>query len=110
MTGPATDLFPPTSFVSTAGGHPRRPRRRSGRRWCGRGGAPGSFLVARGDGGAASPDREQPIEAHRISDANNVAGRVVVEPHGHVKIHLLRGSEAVQSARIHEMGGTSIHG
>jgi hypothetical protein len=36
-------------------------------------------LVAQGDG-STSPDREQLIKAHRISDPDNVTGRVVVEP------------------------------
>src|ERR1700694_4995247 len=80
MTGQAIDLFPLTSFPSTR------------REW----------LIAQGDGGAAALDREQVIETHRISDTDNVTGRVVVEPHRHVKIHLLICSEAIHSARIQE--------
>ena len=58
------------------------------------------FLIARGDRVTASPDREQLIKTHRISDPDDVTGRIVVEPQGDVKIHLLIWSEAVQSAPI----------
>jgi hypothetical protein len=78
MTAAAIALFPLAGPVST----------------------PGAHLVARRDRGAALPDRKQSIEAYRISDADNVTGRVVVEPHGHVKVHLLGWSEAIQPARI----------
>jgi hypothetical protein len=58
------------------------------------------FLIAQGARGTASPDREQLIKTHRVSDPNNVTGGIVVEPQGHVKIHLLIWSEAIQSAPI----------
>src|SRR5450631_1548705 len=66
------------------------------------------FLIAQGDRGTASPDREQLIKTHRVSDAHNVTGGIVVEPQGHVKIHLLIWSEAIQSAPIQQLRRTSI--
>jgi hypothetical protein len=58
------------------------------------------FLIAQGDRGTASPDREQLIKTHRVSDPDNITGGIVVEPQGDVKIHLLIWSEAIQSAPI----------
>src|SRR6266404_5050471 len=66
------------------------------------------FLIAQGDRGTASPDREQLIKTHRISDPDDVTGRIVVEPKGDVKIHLLIWSEPIQSAPIQQLRGTSI--
>src|SRR3984957_13998202 len=63
-------------------------------------------LVAQGDG-STSPDREQLIKAHRISDPDNVTGRVVVEPEGDVEIQLLIWAEAIQSAGIQELRQTA---
>src|SRR6266849_2582879 len=68
------------------------------------------LLIARDDGCATSLHREQFIETYRISDANNVTGRVVVEPQSHVKIQLLSWTESIQSARVQQLGGTAIHG
>src|SRR5229473_687706 len=67
-----------------------------------------SLLIARGDRGTASLDREQLIKTDRVSDAPNVTGGIVVEPQGHVKIHLLIWSEAIQSAPIQQLRGTSV--
>src|SRR6202035_2075249 len=62
-------------------------------------------LVARGHGGT-SPGREQLVKPHRISDPDNVTGRVVVEPQGDMKIQLLIWTEAIQSAGIQQLGRT----
>src|ERR1700676_79712 len=70
-------------------------------------GASKALLIARGDGGT-SLGREQLIEAHRITDTDNVTGRVVIEPQGYVKIHLLISSEAIHPTPIQEVGGTAI--
>ena len=93
MTGPAIDLFP-LGFVwneSIRGAPMFGPLRLN---------ADACFLIAQGDRGTASPDREQLVKTHRVSDPDNVTGGIVVEPQGHVKIHLLIWSEAIQSAPI----------
>ena len=100
MTGPAIDLFP-LGFVwneSIRGAPMFEPLRLNA----------DAFLIAQGDRGTASPDREQLIKTHRVSDPDNVTGGIVVEPQGHVKIHLLIWSEAIHSAPIQQFRGTSI--
>jgi hypothetical protein len=80
MTGPAIDLFP--LGVCLEREHPRRamfgPRRLNA-------GADkmeslSRLLIAQGDRGTASPDREQLIKTHRVSDPDIVTGGIVVEP------------------------------
>src|SRR5450631_372420 len=71
-------------------------------------GASGRFLITQSDRGTTSLDREQLIKTQRISDPDDVTGRIVVEPQGDVKIHLLIWSEAIQSAPIQQLRGASI--
>ena len=73
MTGPTIDLFP-LGFVwneSIRGAPMFGPLRLN---------ANACFLIAQGDRGTASPDREQLVKTHRVTDPDNVTGGIVVEP------------------------------